>query len=127
MKAQAYDLVCNGNEVGGGSIRIHDKQMQHEIFSLLGLSEKEIQEKFGFFLEAQEYGFPPSGGIALGIDRLIMILSNTTSIREVIAFPKTQRGYDAMMHSPTPVAPQTLKECGVMCIPSTKEGASEKK
>jgi aspartyl-tRNA synthetase len=127
MKAQAYDLVCNGSEIGGGSIRIHDKQMQHKIFELLGLSEKEIQEKFGFFLEAQEYGFPPSGGIALGLDRLIMILSNTTSIREVIAFPKTQRGYDAMMHSPTPVAAQSLKECGVMCIPSAKEGASDKK
>lgn len=127
MKARAYDLVCNGSEVGGGSIRIHDKQMQHKIFSLLGLSEKEIQEKFGFFLEAQEFGFPPSGGIALGLDRLLMILSNTSSIREVIAFPKTQRGYDAMMHSPTPVAPQVLKECGVMCIPLGKEAIPEKK
>jgi len=127
MKAQAYDLVCNGSEVGGGSIRIYDKKIQHKIFELLGLSEKEIQEKFGFFLEAQEYGFPPSGGIALGLDRLVMILSNTTSIREVIAFPKTQRGYDAMMHSPTPIAPQVLKECGVVVAPSAKEGSAEKK
>ncbi len=127
MKAQAYDLVCNGSEVGGGSIRIHDKKMQHKVFELLGLTEKEIQDKFGFFLEAQEYGFPPSGGIALGLDRLVMILSNTASIREVIAFPKTQRGYDAMMHSPTPVAAHVLKECGVMIVPSVKDGGAEKK
>ncbi len=127
MKAQAYDLVCNGVEVGGGSIRIHDKETQHKIFELLGLSEKEIQDKFGFFLEAQEYGFPPSGGIALGLDRLLMILSNTTSIREVIAFPKTQRGYDAMMHSPTPVPSQVLKECGITCLPLTKDGQPDKK
>lgn len=127
MKAQAYDLVCNGSEIGGGSIRIHDKQEQYKVFEMLGLSEKEIQEKFGFFLEAQEFGFPPSGGIALGIDRLLMILSNTQSIREVIAFPKTQRGYDAMMHSPTPIAPAVLKEYGIASAACPKEGNSEKK
>ena len=122
MKAQAYDIVCNGSEVGGGSIRIYDKKMQYKVFELLGLSEKEIQEKFGFFLEAQEYGFPPSGGIALGLDRLLMILSNTHSIREVIAFPKTQRGYDAMMHSPTSIAAPVLKEYGIICASLPKEG-----
>ncbi len=127
MRAQAYDLVCNGVEVGGGSIRIYDRATQYKIFELLGLSEKEIQDKFGFFLQAQDFGFPPSGGIALGLDRLLMILSNTSSIREVIAFPKNQRGYDPMMSSPIPVESQVLKECGVSVIPSAKERPSDKK
>ncbi len=127
MKAQAYDLVCNGFEIGGGSIRIYDKAEQYKVFEMLGLSDKEIQEKFGFFLEAQEFGFPPSGGIALGLDRLLMILANAQNIREVIAFPKTQRGYDAMMHSPTPIAPTVLKELGIACIASSKEGNADKK
>ncbi len=127
MKAQAYDLVCNGSEIGGGSIRIYDKKMQHKIFEILGLSQEEIQAKFGFFLEAQEYGFPPSGGIALGLDRLLMILCGAPSIREVIAFPKTQKGYDAMMQSPTPITPSVLKEYGISIAALSKEGHNKDK
>ena len=121
MKAQAYDIVCNGTELGGGSIRIHDKETQSKIFEHLGLSKEETENKFGFLLEALEYGFPPHGGLALGIDRMIMILTGTNSIREVIAFPKTQRGHDPMMHAPTPADPQTLKECGIAIAKKDKK------
>lgn len=121
MKAIAYDIVCNGMELGGGSIRIYDKETQEKVFNMLGLSKEEIEGKFGFLLEAQEYGFPPLGGIALGIDRLIMILTNSTSIREVIAFPKTQRGYDPMMVAPSVADPKALRDCGLMLVPKKKE------
>lgn len=121
MKAQAYDLVCNGFEIGGGSIRIHDVATQRKIFELLGLSQERAQDKFGFLLEAMEYGFPPMGGIALGIDRIAMILSGSTSIREVIAFPKTQRGYDAMMQAPSSVDNKQLKEYGIAVIDKQKQ------
>jgi aspartyl-tRNA synthetase len=121
MKAQAYDLVCNGFEIGGGSIRIHDVATQRKIFELLGLSQERAQDKFGFLLEAMEYGFPPMGGIALGIDRLAMILSGSTSIREVIAFPKTQRGHDAMMQAPSSVDNKQLKEYGIAVIDKQKQ------
>jgi aspartyl-tRNA synthetase len=120
MKARAYDLVLNGVELGGGSIRIFDSAVQHKVFKLLGLDETAMQEKFGFLLEAQELGFPPHGGIALGIDRLIMLLSNAPSIREVIAFPKTARGYDPMMQSPTKVDDVQLKEYGLKLLPPKK-------
>jgi len=113
MKAYAYDLVLNGVELGGGSIRIADRKTQADIFKLLGLDEQLMQEKFGFLLEAQELGFPPHGGIALGIDRLIMLLTHSNSIREVIAFPKTARGYDPMMQSPTVIAEKQLREYGL--------------
>ena len=108
VKSQAYDIVLNGMELGGGSIRIHDAITQKKIFNLLGLNQEEIQEKFGFLLEAQELGFPPHGGIALGFDRLIMLMSRGSSIREVIAFPKTARGYDLMMTAPTQVEDSEL-------------------
>lgn len=121
MTAKAYDLVCNGMELGGGSIRIHDKDMQEKVFKLLGLEEEEINDKFGFLLEALEYGFPPLGGIALGIDRLIMILTNSSSIREVIAFPKTQRGYDPLMTAPSAVDQKVLREYGLSKLPSKKK------
>lgn len=121
MKAIAYDIVCNGMELGGGSIRIYDKETQEKVFDMLGLSKEEIEGKFGFLLEAQEYGFPPLGGIALGIDRLIMILTNSTSIREVIAFPKTQRGYDPMMAAPSAADSKALRDCGLMLAPKKKE------
>lgn len=121
MKAQAYDLVCNGFEIGGGSIRIFDVATQRKIFDILGLSPERAQDKFGFLLEAMEYGFPPMGGIALGIDRLVMLLSGTSSIREVIAFPKTQRGHDAMMQAPSSVDNKQLKEYGIAVIDKPKQ------
>lgn len=120
MKARAYDIILNGVELGGGSIRIFDGSVQHKVFKLLGLDETAMQEKFGFLLEAQELGFPPHGGIALGIDRLIMLLANAPSIREVIAFPKTARGYDPMMQSPTKVDDAQLKEYGLKLLPPKK-------
>lgn len=121
MKACAYDVVLNGVELGGGSIRIHDAEVQDKIFTLLGLSKEQVQMKFGFLLEAQELGFPPHGGIALGIDRLIMLMAGAESIREVIAFPKTARGYDPMMEAPTPVDSEQLKEYGLRLAPSKKD------
>lgn len=113
MKARAYDIIINGVEIGGGSIRIHDSAIQQKVFDFLGLTREQTQEKFGFLLEAQELGFPPHGGIALGIDRLIMIMLGCSSIREVIAFPKTQTGMDPMMVSPTLVEGGQLQEYGI--------------
>jgi aspartyl-tRNA synthetase len=109
-RAKAYDLVLNGSEVGGGSIRIHDSTMQSRIFSLLNISEEEARTRFGFFLEALEFGTPPHGGIALGLDRLVAILSNESSIREVMAFPKTATAVDLMTGAPSPVDKKQLKE-----------------
>ena len=114
MKARAYDLILNGIELGGGSIRIFDSEIQHKVFQLLGLNETAMQDKFGFLLEAQELGFPPHGGIAIGLDRLLMLLTNAPSIREVIAFPKTARGNDPMMQAPTLIEEKHLKEYGLM-------------
>jgi len=113
IKARAYDVVLNGVELGGGSIRIHQREMQERMFALLGIGEKEAQDKFGFLLEAQELGFPPHGGIALGIDRLVMLLTGSPSIRDVIAFPKTQRGYDLMMNAPSTIEEKRLLEYGL--------------
>lgn len=116
IKARAYDIVFNGVEVGGGSIRIHTPELQRKVFTLLGLNQDEMEQHFGFLLEAQELGFPPQGGIALGVDRLLMLLINCNSIREVIAFPKTQSGADPMMESPAVVDPQKLKEYHIQVI-----------
>jgi aspartyl-tRNA synthetase len=112
--------VLNGIELGGGSIRIHDAQVQDKVFELIGLSKEQTQKKFGFLLEAQTLGFPPHGGIALGIDRLIMLMTNSASIRDVIAFPKTARGYDPMMEAPTEVEATKLKEYGLKLEQSKK-------
>lgn len=120
IKARAYDIVLNGVELGGGSIRIHQRDMQQKVFDMLGLSEKEVQDKFGFLLEAQELGFPPHGGIALGLDRFVMLLTGSQSIRDVIAFPKTQRGNDPLMEAPTPVDQDKLREYGIRLVPVQK-------
>ncbi len=109
-QASAYDLVLNGVEIGGGSLRIYNQAVQQAMFNALGLSQKEAQEKFGFFLEALQYGTPPHGGIAFGMDRLAMILCGTDAIREVMAFPKTQRGQCLMSESPSAVTPEQLAE-----------------
>ena len=109
-RAKAYDLVLNGNEIGGGSIRIHDASVQKQVFSLLNISPEEAKLRFGFFLEALEYGTPPHGGIALGLDRMIAVLAGENSIREVIAFPKTAAAVDLMCDAPSPVDSKQLKE-----------------
>ncbi|MBI5079578.1 aspartate--tRNA ligase [Candidatus Wolfebacteria bacterium] len=110
IKAKAYDLVLNGYEIGGGSIRIHQRELQNKIFEILGLKESEIEARFGHMLKAFEYGAPPHGGIALGLDRLLMILMNEPSIREVIAFPKTGDDRDLMMGAPSEISEKQLKE-----------------
>ncbi|AGB41754.1 aspartyl-tRNA synthetase [Halobacteroides halobius DSM 5150] len=113
VNAQAYDLVLNGIEVGGGSIRIHNSQLQKKVFDLLNMSEEEIEEKFGFLLEAFEYGTPPHGGIAFGLDRLVMLLAGLDTIRDVIAFPKTQSGTSPLTDAPSDVSHKQLDELGI--------------
>jgi aspartyl-tRNA synthetase len=110
VRAQAYDLVLNGSEIGGGSIRIHDASLQRRVFRLLNISDEEVRRRFGFFVEALEYGTPPHGGIALGLDRIVAILAGETSIREVIAFPKTAAAVDLMAGSPSPVDDRQLAD-----------------
>jgi len=111
--AYAYDIVLNGTELGGGSIRIHDRQIQKDVFNVIGLSDEEAMSKFGFLLEAFNYGPPPHGGIALGLDRVCALLTGSDSIREVIAFPKTASGGDPLTGAPTPITPAQRKESGI--------------
>jgi aspartyl-tRNA synthetase len=116
VRAKAYDLVLNGYEVGGGSIRIHDSGLQAKIFKTLSLTDDEAKERFGFFLEALQYGTPPHGGIALGLDRMAMILCGERSLREVIAFPKTASATDLMSGSPSPVRDDQIKDLGIVLV-----------
>lgn len=118
--AYAYDIVCNGNEIGGGSIRIHRQDVQERVFQVMGIGEEEAKEKFGFLLEAFQYGAPPMGGIAFGWDRVVALLAGTDSIREVIAFPKTGNGYDPLTAAPAPITAQQRKETGVDAKPAKK-------
>lgn len=115
--AWAYDIVCNGNEIGGGSIRIHREDVQKKVFAIMGIGEAEADEKFGFLLEAFKYGAPPHGGIAFGWDRIVALLSGADSIREVIAFPKSGGGYDPLTAAPAPITPEQRKEAGVDAKP----------
>ena len=110
VTAKQYDIVGNGYEIGGGSVRINVAALQHRVFQLLGLSDEQITEQFGHMLEAFEYGAPPHGGIALGIDRLVMLLLGTENIRDVLAFPKMQNARDPLMGAPSPVADDQLRD-----------------
>ena len=116
VRALAYDIVLNGTELGSGSIRIHRQDIQRKIFQALGMSEEEAKSRFGFFLEALEYGTPPHGGIALGLDRIVMILAGADSLREIIPFPKTAAAKDLMVDAPTPVTDAQLRELGIGVI-----------
>lgn len=113
VRAKAYDIVLNGNEIGGGSIRIHDQQLQSKMFSVLGMTEEQAKEKFGFLLEAFKYGVPPHGGLAFGLDRLVMLVLGIDDIRDVIAFPKVQNASELMTKCPTKADPKALAELNI--------------
>ena len=117
MRSQAYDLVLNGWELGSGSVRIHRADIQSRVFAVLGIGDEEAESRFGFLLGAFRYGAPPHAGFAVGIDRLVAIFAGEDSIREVIAFPKTQSGSDPMTGAPKPLAPGCCAELGLQPIP----------
>src|SRR5690606_31904787 len=117
VRSVAYDLVCNGWELGSGSVRIHRSDIQQRVFAALGIDEAEAHEKFGFLLDAFQYGPPPPAGFAFGIDRLVALLAGEENIREVIAFPKTQRGADPLTDAPDELEPRVLDELGLRVLP----------
>jgi len=122
--AYAYDIVCNGNEIGGGSIRIHRRDVQERVFKVMGIGAEEAQEKFGFLLDAFQFGAPPHGGIAFGWDRIVALLSRSESIRDVIAFPKSGGGFDPLTQAPAPISVQQRREAGVDAKPEAKQAAT---
>jgi len=122
VRSRAYDIVLNGVELGGGSIRIHSREVQQKVFDLLGISRHDAEERFGFLLEALRFGAPPHGGIALGLDRVAMMMSGSDSIRDVIAFPKTQRGICPLTGAPASVEENQLTELGLKMINLPKKG-----
>ena len=122
--AYAYDIVCNGNEIGGGSIRIHRSDVQERVFNVMGIGEQEAQEKFGFLLDAFKFGAPPHGGIAFGWDRIVSLLTRADSIRDVIAFPKSGGGFDPLTEAPAPITPEQRKEAGVDAVPEDESGSA---
>ena len=122
--AYAYDIVCNGNEIGGGSIRIHRSDVQERVFNVMGIGEQEAQEKFGFLLDAFKFGAPPHGGIAFGWDRIVSLLTKADSIRDVIAFPKSGGGFDPLTEAPAPITPEQRKEAGVDAVPDDESGSA---
>jgi aspartyl-tRNA synthetase len=121
VKANAYDLVLNGNEIGGGSIRIHDQELQSQMFDLLGFTKEEAQAQFGFLMDAFQFGAPPHGGIAFGLDRLVAILGGEETIRDFIAFPKNNSGRDVMIDAPAPLDALQLKELNLKTTSTDKE------
>ncbi|MCK5017641.1 MAG: aspartate--tRNA ligase, partial [Candidatus Peribacteraceae bacterium] len=112
-RASAYDLVLNGNEVGGGSMRIHERELQKKVFDVLGITQEDANRRFGHMLKAFEYGAPPHGGIAMGLDRLCMLFANEPNIREVIAFPKDQKAKDLMLGAPSQMPKEQINELGI--------------